>query len=601
MDNLDSNENGNGNAYETLIDDNGRVKSKDHGWTTVVNPKRNRKNNAKEASPVASSEKVKSNGDVGKSSVFQSLEQHAEERRKKAEVQRAAAMASAGLGSESNGKIAGSGSDEDSDGDGANGGKLPENGEEKKPKQKKPKKPKVTLSEAAAKIDPGNLAGFLTEVTESYGNAPNVQLKRFADYFASAFVAVNPAQFPINKILKESTVAKLAETPLCHISEGVYKTSTDWINQQPSEALKEFMLWALGSVLQDVATHQPGHKGSKQTQPVPVKGAIAIFVVLAMLLRKRPDLLLQLSSTIKTEPQFQGQDKVYMIVWAITQACQGDLAIGMSLWVQNLLPLTVGKTSTPLSRDLTLQWIESCILENTKKARQILLNNPIRKGERLVPPPALNILLHLAFPSDSARTKATERFVAIYPFVKELALAGAPRSKATRPVAQQLLPLSLTAISEENQPLTNEAADIFIWCLSQNSDCYKQWEKLHIEHIKASTVILEKLTSDWKNIVSRLSPMEDLKKTVKSLRSKHQHALKSEEGDAKLEASLKSADKYCKTILGRLSRTTACIKATTVTTILVVLIAFCIMLAMPSLESVDWKKYTLMLSESFSF
>ncbi|XP_057855259.2 uncharacterized protein LOC131064935 isoform X3 [Cryptomeria japonica] len=32
-----------------------------------------------------------------------------------------------------------------------------------------------------------------------------------------------------------------------------------------------------------------------------------------MLLRKRLDLLLQLSSTIKTEPQFQDQDKVYTI------------------------------------------------------------------------------------------------------------------------------------------------------------------------------------------------------------------------------------------------------------------------------------------------
>ncbi|KAH9312654.1 hypothetical protein KI387_027689 [Taxus chinensis] len=600
MENNDVHENGNGSAYDALIDDNGLVKSKDHGWTTVVNPKRLRKTQNKEASSVAGLEKVKSNGDAGKSLVFQSLEQHAEERRKKAEVQRAAAAANAGLGSERNGKITGSGSEEDSDGEGADGDILPANAEEKKPKQKKPKKPKVTLSEAAAKIDAENLTDFLKEVTASYENAPDIQLRRFADYFARAFTSVNPAQFPLNKILKESSVAKLAETPLCHVPEVVYKTSTDWINQQPLEALKEFTLWALCSVLEDIATHQPGHKGSKQIQPVSAKGTIAIFVVLAMVLRRRPEILVQLSTTIKTGPQFQGQDKVYMIVWAITQACQSDLVVGMSLWVQNLLPLAVGKTSTPLYRDITLQWIESCMLENTKKARPILLNNPIRKGERVVPPAALNNLMQVAFPIDSARTKATERFVAIYPFVKELTLAGAHRSKSTRPVAQQLLPLSLMSISEENPSLTNEAAGIFIWCLSQNSDCYKQWEKLHIEHIKASTIILEKLSADWKNSVSRLSPTEDLKKTLKSLRSKHQHALESEEGDDKLRLYVKSADKYCKTMLGRLSRTTACIKATIVSTLLAVLIAFCIMLAMPSLESVDWKKYALMFRESFS-
>jgi len=44
--------------------------------------------------------------------------------------------------------------------------------------------------------------------------------------------------------------------------------------------------------------------------------------------------------------------------------------------------------------------------------------------------------------------QATERFQSIYPVVRELALAGTFRSKATRAVAQQLLPLSLAALSE---------------------------------------------------------------------------------------------------------------------------------------------------------
>lgn len=44
--------------------------------------------------------------------------------------------------------------------------------------------------------------------------------------------------------------------------------------------------------------------------------------------------------------------------------------------------------------------------------------------------------------------QATERFQAIYPLLKELALAGSLKSKATKPVAQQLLPLSLTTAAE---------------------------------------------------------------------------------------------------------------------------------------------------------
>lgn len=45
----------------------------------------------------------------------------------------------------------------------------------------------------------------------SYEKQPDVQLMRFVDYFARPFSLVNSAQFPLSKILKESTVAKLAE------------------------------------------------------------------------------------------------------------------------------------------------------------------------------------------------------------------------------------------------------------------------------------------------------------------------------------------------------------------------------------------------------
>lgn len=45
----------------------------------------------------------------------------------------------------------------------------------------------------------------------SYEKQPDVQLMLFVDYFARPFSLVNSAQFPLSKILKESTVAKLAE------------------------------------------------------------------------------------------------------------------------------------------------------------------------------------------------------------------------------------------------------------------------------------------------------------------------------------------------------------------------------------------------------
>ena len=66
------------------------------------------------------------------------------------------------------------------------------------------------------------------------------------------------------------------QIPLCYIPEAVRKTSADWINQQPTEELNKFSLWAFRSVLEDIVP-QGGHKGSKQaTQPVAVKTKVGL-------------------------------------------------------------------------------------------------------------------------------------------------------------------------------------------------------------------------------------------------------------------------------------------------------------------------------------
>lgn len=53
------------------------------------------------------------------------------------------------------------------------------------------------------------------------------------------------------------------QVPLSNVSEGVYKTSTDWINQRSFEALGSFVLWSLDSIFSDLALHQRATKGAK--------------------------------------------------------------------------------------------------------------------------------------------------------------------------------------------------------------------------------------------------------------------------------------------------------------------------------------------------
>jgi len=46
---------------------------------------------------------------------------------------------------------------------------------------------------------------------------------------------------------------------------------------------------------------------------------VAIFVVLAMVLRRKPDVMISLLPIMKESKKYQGQDKLPVFVWVITQ------------------------------------------------------------------------------------------------------------------------------------------------------------------------------------------------------------------------------------------------------------------------------------------
>ncbi|PKA63530.1 hypothetical protein AXF42_Ash005425 [Apostasia shenzhenica] len=560
-----------------------------HGWQKVTYPKRHRRQNQ----VVATSGDLRPNGvpQIERSNVFASVEQKAQERRSAIESAAASAVAATG----SRPAPAAVASDEDEDDSGAEGAGAvgTENGAEgvKKVKQKKPKKPKVTVQEAASKIDAGDLATFIAEVSVSYESQQDIQLMRFADYFGRAFSAVSASQFPWSKMFKESPISKIIEVPICHISEQVYKTSVDWIAQKSPEAVGYFVCWCLDSILSDLTSQQAATKGSKKsTQQSPSKSQVAIFVVLAMTLRRKPDVLINLLPKLQENPKYQGQDKIPILVWAISQASQGELVVGMHAWSHYLLPLISGKSGNPQTRGLALQLLE-CILSGPK-ARPVLLNGAVRKGERLVPPPTLDLLLRATFPTPSARVKATERFEAVYPFLKELALAGSPGSKATKQAASQTLPFTLRAMQENNAELNKEAANIFIWCLAQNPDCYKQWENVYLENIDASISVLHKLSDDWKEHSAILSPFDHLRESLKRLRELNEKALPAS-ADGSDEAAIKEADKYCKVLLGRVTRRSTCVNIGIFIVLLAIAIGF---IASSSFNFLDHEKLFAVVS-----
>ncbi|KAF9674009.1 hypothetical protein SADUNF_Sadunf10G0083200 [Salix dunnii] len=603
MDSSESNEN-----HQIASNNNSHPNANDHGWQKVTYSKRQRKQRSAADSAPNNSHPI-ANESNKLNNVFRSLELQSEDRRRKIlESQRAAADAAAIVDTRSRSRHHHRSDEEDDDYDSDDAGVSKENvkAEVKKVKQKKPKKPKVTVVDAAAKIDAGDLAAFLSDISGSYEGQQEIQLMRFADYFGRAFSAVSSSQFPWVKMFRENTVAKLADIPLSHISDAVYKTAADWINQLSIAALGSFVLWSLDSILADLASQQGGSKGSKKgVQQASSKSqasnsaelqllfnsitsVVAMFVVLAMVLRRKPDALVNVLPTLGESSKYQGQDKLVVIVWMIAQASHGDLAVGLYSWGHNLLPIVNGKGSNPQSRDIILQSVEKILA--APKARSILVNGAVRKGERLMPPSALEILLRVTFPSSSARLKATERFGAIYPTLKEVALAGAPRSKAMKQVSQQILSSALKAAGESVPELTKEAAGISIWCLTQNADCYKQWAS-------CSIAVLKRLLEEWKELSVKLAPLDPLRETIKNFRHKNEKGMEPE-ADATRQALFREADKHCKALSGKLSHGHGCLKGIAVA---VIALAAGAAIISSNLESWDWKELPVFISSQFSF
>ncbi|XP_024542580.1 uncharacterized protein LOC112350486 [Selaginella moellendorffii] len=526
----------------------------DHGWHKVTNPKKQRLRERKlKAEGGGGGEGGAGLGQDGKNSskAFEALEKEAEartERRKSRKAAWSASVAAAAIPA-ANGVHHPHGSDDEEQGsdveskNAAVGGSA--NGGEKK---KKAKKPKVSIADAAAAIDPVDLADYLATLSASYDD---IQLIRCVDYFVKIFSPVNTVEIAWDKMSRDPLL-KSVQVPIGDLPDKVCRATANWLGQKSVDSLSQFVSWALNDVLFEA---QPQQKGGKSGPTVSNSTKIAVLVVVAILLRRRSEVLLGMMETLR-QPKFQAPPKLYVLAWMYGQVAREDLLAGLYLWSHNLLPLAVGSSSTPVTRDIALQFFEGFVMKDLAKNRPSLLTGATRK-ERLISPHALIACLHMAYPPESSRTKATQRYLAIYPTVKEISLGGSTRTRALKTVAQQLLPMSLTVAEEDDPELSLEGCDLFRWCLFQSPDSYKQWEKLYPERLKGSVRVLKFLRGTWRESQSMLSPLKELQSTVTSLKLQ---SLKMKQ-DPKLEAeSIKALD-HCKFLQKKMSLWNACLSA----------------------------------------
>ncbi|XP_071907827.1 uncharacterized protein [Coffea arabica] len=155
-----------------------------------------------------------------------------------------------------------------------------------------------------------------------------------------------------------------------------------------------------------------------------------------------------------------------------------------------MLPLLGMKSNpSPETKELVLQVVESIL--SVPNAEQVLVSGYVRKGERLLPASALELLLHLAFPS--APVEETDRFETIYPTLRCVAVAGVNGSDSRKQLAIQIQDLAWRAIGGGNAKLSDKATGLFVLSLYHNPECYKRWDRVYEDDVDKSVAILRKL------------------------------------------------------------------------------------------------------------
>ncbi|CAH8340572.1 unnamed protein product, partial [Eruca vesicaria subsp. sativa] len=427
----------------------------------------------------------------------------------------------------------------------------------------------LSFSEAAKKIDPSHLSTFLDELLigcDWWVHEVQIsKLWKLVDYYGIALSQIS-FQSVVN-MFEEAPLSKLAHVPLSLIPTPAYVISNDYIRTFPSKALTDFVQSASHLIL----TEWRRGVVEEVVRPNAEKSKVGTFVVLAMVLPFEPAALTILLTELRDTSKYQGQDTLPVLVWMVAQTFPEDIIGAFQSWACDLLPLVANNEECYSSRslDFILQIVEM-LLSRCPEAPTLFRSTAVgnQHRERLIPPCSFEILVRLTFPAPSARVeKATERFEAIYPWLKEVALATDNIitdyiitddiiTDDSAKALEQIFTFSLELAGRQGNPaLASEATAIAISVLTKDVDCFKLWDVLYKEHFEASAALLKKLVDERKDLSHKLSSSSSDTLTVKnalnSFRMKNKKAIA--EGVTNLSL-YKEADKACKRISRRLSR-----------------------------------------------
>eukprot|EP00879_Flechtneria_rotunda_P009066 GHRR01009493.1.p1 GENE.GHRR01009493.1~~GHRR01009493.1.p1 ORF type:complete len:508 (+),score=247.18 GHRR01009493.1:366-1889(+) len=230
-----------------------------------------------------------------------------------------------------------------------------------------PKKPKVSVAQVAQGLDISALQGFIAEAQQRYSTNEVAQVKAITDRLLTA---LKEASWELNKLVTTKGIDAATAQPLSDIPHALTNALTSFIAGISEDALMQVVVPLVNAVITEAAAAAGGGGASAGGTG---KGKAGLSVMLAVVLRTRPQVLVQASSALRLAgKQLSGAGRLPLLLWVTNQAAAADPTVGVAVWVRLLLPQLLGVPELPSSSSSNKTAIGSSISGDQQHLHQPL-------------------------------------------------------------------------------------------------------------------------------------------------------------------------------------------------------------------------------------